>query len=69
MMGMGVGLEVEVEPCAETLPVTQEGGHGVTSAEPGPKKEVTKTSSARSEVAAKANRARASHRPLIEEQK
>ncbi len=52
MMGGGMGLETEMEPDADTGPVTQEGGHGVTSSVPGPKKEVTKTSSAPSEAAA-----------------
>ena len=64
-MGEGIAVEEAVEPKSETLPVTHESGQGVTSFVVAPKKEVMKTSSARSELAATASIARVASRPLI----
>lgn len=55
MTGTGLTVETADEPDAETLPLTQEGGHAPTLAVP--IIEVTKTSSAWSETAPKAKRA------------
>ena len=52
------GVEKAVETAGETEPVVQEGGHAPISQLAGPIIEVTKTSSARSEVAGEARRGR-----------